>query len=54
MPLEIRELIIKVTVKEDQFKNDEQLDMKLRDLKKEVIKECIDKISARMELLNER
>ena len=56
MPLEIRELIIRVTVNEKQTgKLDEsQLDEKIQELKTKVVKECVDKIVLRMESLNER
>jgi len=56
MPLEIRELIIRVTVNENRTGNvDERLlNEKLQELKTKVVKECIDKIVVRMESLNER
>ena len=49
MPLEIRELIIKVTVNESNNpeKNDTRLlDQKITEMKNRVVKECIEKIKA--------
>ncbi|MES2373024.1 MAG: DUF5908 family protein [Bacteroidota bacterium] len=56
MPLEIRELIIRVTVNEKgKGSLDENLlNDKIQELKAKVVKECIDKIATRMESLNER
>lgn len=56
MPLEIRELIIRVTVNEKHGGNlDENLlNEKIQELKTKVVKECINKIAMRMESLNER
>ncbi len=57
MPLEIRELIIRVTVNENKGSNninENVLNDKLQELKARIIKECMDKISVRLESLNER
>jgi hypothetical protein len=56
MPLEIRELIIRVTVNEKGTRTPDEnmLNEKLQELKTKVVKECIDKIAVRMESLNER
>jgi hypothetical protein len=57
MPLEIRELIIKVTVNEnnDSAKMDNQLlDHKIAEMKNRIVKECIEKIKAGMQKHKER
>jgi len=56
MPLEIRELIIRVTVNEKRTGSldEDMLNEKIQELKTKVVKECIDKIAVRMESLNER
>lgn len=56
MPLEIRELVIRVTVNEKPSGglDEDLLNEKLQDLKKKVVKECIDKVMVQMESLNER
>jgi hypothetical protein len=57
MPLEIRELVIKVSVNENnrttQQWNDE-INQKLQEMKTKVVKECIEKIMARIEKISER
>lgn len=53
MPLEIRELVIKVTVEEHARKSG--MDQKdLQDLKNQVIKECVEKVMVKLENLSER
>lgn len=57
MPLEIRELVIKVTVNEnnDSGKRDTAvLDKKLADMRNKIVKECIEKITAGLEKNRER
>ncbi len=55
MPLEIRELIIKVTVKENNSNtaatNTEEL---LLDMKNRIVKECMEKILLKLERQNDR
>jgi hypothetical protein len=57
MPLEIRELVIKVSVNEKngsaQQWNDE-LNQKLLEMKTKVVKECIEKIMDRIGKISER
>ncbi|HVZ25606.1 MAG TPA: DUF5908 family protein [Sediminibacterium sp.] len=55
MPLEIRELVIRVTVQENKRDQQQQnLDEKLQEWKARIIKECMEKIIGRLESLNER
>jgi hypothetical protein len=55
MPLEIRELIIRVTVNEKKTAHPETaIDEKIEEMKKKVIKECMEKISLKLEGMNER
>jgi hypothetical protein len=57
MPLEIRELIIRVSVVNEKKSgdiNEAVLNKKLQELKTKVVKECLDKISGKIESLNER
>lgn len=52
MPVEIRELIIKVTITEEEERQDQSKE--LQDLKNKVVKECIEKIMTKLETLQER
>ncbi len=52
MPIEIRELVIKVTVQEKKQETD--LSGTLKKLKGEIVKECIDKTMAKLETLPQR
>jgi hypothetical protein len=55
MPLEIRELVIRVTVQENKRDQQQQnLDEKLQEWKTKIVKECMEKIIGRLESLNER
>ena len=57
MPLEIRELVIKVSVNENNGSSQQVNDMikeKLNEMKGKVVKECIDKIMTRIEKIRER
>ncbi len=57
MPLEIRELVIKVSVNENNGSSQQVNDIlkdKLQDMKNKIVKECIEKIMARIEKISER
>ncbi len=57
MPLEIRELIIKVTVNESNEPagtDNRLLDHKLSEMKNRIVKECIEKIKAGLQKNRER
>ena len=55
MPLEIRELIIRVTVNDQANKNANLItEDKILEIKNKVIKECMEKILAKIERINER
>jgi hypothetical protein len=55
MPLEIRELIIRVTVNENNNQPAATIaEEKIIELKNKIIKECMEKILLRLERLNER
>lgn len=55
MPLEIRELVIRVTVNERNTGNTEMaIEEKLEEMKKKIVRECIEKLSVKLEALNER
>lgn len=51
MPLEIRELVIKVEINETTQKRGGDDKLKYEELKKEIIKECIKKIESKVENL---
>lgn len=53
MPIEIRELVIKVNIVEDQ-KADAVDTQNLSDLKRQIIKECTEKVIAKLEKKSER
>lgn len=48
MPIEIRELIVKITVDESQAKKGLS-EEELADLKKAIVKECVDKVLIKIE-----
>jgi hypothetical protein len=52
MPVEIRELVIKVTVSEQQTERVEARE--LQELKNKLVKECIEGVLAKLETLPER
>jgi hypothetical protein len=53
MPIEIRELVIKVTIED--HKGKKAVDAKdLHELKNKVVKECVDKVLAKLESISER
>ncbi|MGH2645194.1 MAG: DUF5908 family protein [Chitinophagaceae bacterium] len=52
MPVEVRELVIKVTVVEE--KKNMELSRELQDIKDNLVKECIEKIMTKLEALPER
>lgn len=55
MPLEIRELVIKVTINEARGNNPDVLTQeKVLELKNKIIKECVEKVIATLERTNER
>lgn len=54
MPLEIRELVIKVTVEEKAGKPDADLTNVLQTLKTQVVNECLSKIVTKLEKASER
>lgn len=55
MPLEIRELIVRVTVVESEVKPFEaEMDKKIQDMKAKVVKECMENIVDKIETLNTR
>lgn len=53
MPLEIRELVIKVSVDESTRKPGME-PKDLQDLKNKIVKECVDKVLVKLESLSER
>lgn len=52
MPLEIRELVIKVTITEDTERQDQSKE--LQDIKNKIVKECVEKVMTKLEALPER
>ncbi|MBS1635986.1 MAG: hypothetical protein JST26_08680 [Bacteroidetes bacterium] len=48
MPLEIRELVVKITVEEQNAKRGLS-EHELQELKKKIIKECVDKVIVKLE-----
>jgi hypothetical protein len=52
MPIEIRELVIKVTVTEN--KKETHQSKELQELKNKVVKECFEKVMTKLESLPER
>jgi hypothetical protein len=55
MPLEIRELIIRVTVNDQVNKNSNIIsEDKILEIKNKVVKECMDKLLTKIERINER
>lgn len=53
MPVEIRELIIKVTVEENERKNIPS-EREMEELKTKIVKECLEKVVAQLENLPQR
>ena len=53
MPIEIRELVIRVSVDEKQKKTDTD-PRELSDLKNKIVKECMEKIMLKMDNLTDR
>ncbi len=53
MPIEIRELVIKVSVDENQKKTGTD-PKELADLKNKIVKECMEKIMLRIDNLSDR
>ncbi len=57
MPLEIRELVIKVTVNENGHsarQDVKMLENKMAEMKNRIVKECVDKVKAGMQKQKER
>jgi Family of unknown function (DUF5908) len=55
MPLEIRELIVRVAVVESESKPFEvEMDKKIQEMKSKVVKECIENILDKIDTLNTR
>ncbi len=57
MPLEIRELVIRVSVNENNGTaqtDNEILNKKLQEMKNKIVKECLEKIMSRIKQINER
>lgn len=57
MPLEIRELVIRVSVNENNGTaqtDNESLNKKLQEMKNKIVKECLEKIMSRIKQINER
>lgn len=53
MPIEIRELVVRVTIED--HKNKKSGDAKdLQEIKNKIIKECVDKVLAKLESISER
>lgn len=49
MPVEIRELVVKITVDETAAGQKAFSETELQELKKRIIKECVDKVVAKIE-----
>ncbi|SHM03950.1 DUF5908 family protein [Flavobacterium chilense] len=54
MPIEIRELVIKVNIVEDHKATDTVDSHNLSDLKRQIIKECTERVMAKLEKKSER
>jgi hypothetical protein len=54
MPIEIRELVIKVNIIEDDKPADGLENQNLTDLKRQIIKECTERVIAKLEKKSER
>lgn len=55
MPLEIRELVVRVSVKETETQPIEaEINKKIQEMKTRVVKECMEAILDKMETLNTR
>ncbi|UWY27418.1 DUF5908 family protein [Flavobacterium sp. TR2] len=54
MPIEIRELVIKVNIVEDNKTADAVETQNLSDLKRQIIKECTERVIAKLEKKSER
>lgn len=53
MPIEIRELVVKITVEESQTKKGLS-EEELAELKRKIIKECVDKVVSKLENQTQR
>lgn len=55
MPLEIRELVIRVNVRENDRQMDEsEINKKILEMKTKIVKECMEKLISRIDNLNTR
>lgn len=55
MPLEIRELVIRVNVRENEKQTDEtEINRKIQEMKTKIVKECMEKLLSRIDNLNTR
>jgi len=54
MPIEIRELVIKVNIVEDNKAGDAVDSHNLSDLKRQIIQECTERVMAKLEKKSER
>ena len=55
MPLEIRELVIRVNVRESERQTDEaEINRKIQEMKTKIVKECMEKLLSRIDNLNTR
>ncbi len=54
MPIEIRELVIRVTIDDHKAKPSAPDAKELQELRNKLVKECVDKVLARLESLAER
>jgi hypothetical protein len=54
MPLEIRELVIKVNINERERSQDKKLDHVVKEMKDRIVEECMDKLLRKLETSVER
>lgn len=53
MPIEIRELVVRVTIEDHKEKKNAGV-KDLQELKSKLVKECVDKVLAKLESISER
>jgi hypothetical protein len=53
MPIEIRELIVKITIEDTNRKKSEE-DLNIQELKNKIIKECVDKVMLKLDRQTQR
>lgn len=55
MPLEIRELVIRVNVRDNERQIDEaEINRKIQEMKTKIVKECMEKLLSKIDHLNTR